>query len=384
MTDGYAAEVAGGATPTDVTAWLRWRGWRQTGRLGDVASRWKSDRHTVVVPLLVEAPDFGLRWAEMLRSLSAAAGTDEAGVVLAITKSGSDITELRAVGARSIDDSMPLHDAQTLIAEAHRALLASANAAIQPRSYFGHSIPERARDYSRQVRMGQTRRGSYIIPIISRIPILAAEDADDEPLFAGDFSLPFARLAMLRFAQGLTTLGEMAYGESVPGRREMNEAVDAGVSYELCDAVAKTLRTESIDELDVSFTWAERLPAPGAPARVGIEQEAVPVIQRMSEYLKGERIVGTQTIVGYVKALLRGEDDENGKVTVRAVDNDKARDITMRLDPDSYDVAVHANNERKLVSVTGELERDPGGTPRFLSVAEVRLLEPPDPGLPIE
>jgi hypothetical protein len=57
--------------------------------------------------------------------------------------------------------------------------------------------------------MGQTRRGSYIVPVISRLPILEPEDEDDAVLFEDVTYQPFARTAMLRLAEGLTALREL-------------------------------------------------------------------------------------------------------------------------------------------------------------------------------
>ena len=138
---------------------------------------------------------------------------------------------------------------------------ASANAALQPRSYYGHSIPDAARDHARSVRMGQTRRGSYIVPVISRLPILEPDDADDAVLFEDVVYQPFARSAMRKLAEGFTALRDLTHGEGQPTRRAITEAVGQGVSSELCDAIAGTLETESVADLDVTFAWAERLPA---------------------------------------------------------------------------------------------------------------------------
>ena len=141
--------------PTDVTEWLRIRGWTLAASLGKIAQRWQKDTTGVVVPMRTSSPDFALRWSEMLRQLAGSFETDPAGVLLAVTKAGSDIAEFRAVG--QIDDSIPLGDASTFIDSVRRAMQASANSALQPRSYYGHSLPDAARDHARNVRMGQTR-----------------------------------------------------------------------------------------------------------------------------------------------------------------------------------------------------------------------------------
>lgn len=259
--------------PTDVTEWLRLHGWTKSASLGDIAQRWQNNTSAVVVPMLTSSPDFGLRWSEMLNRLAGSFDTDPAGVLLAIAKAGSDIAEFRASG--QIDDSIPLGDASKFIDSIRRAMQAAANSVLQPRSYYGHSLPDAARDHARNVRMGQTRRGSYIVPVISRLPILQPEEADDAVLFDEVGYQPFARSAMLKLAQGLVALRDLTHASAEPTGSKITEAVGVGLSSELCEAVANTLEMESIVALDVAFTWAERLPASSAPESVRLESEAV-------------------------------------------------------------------------------------------------------------
>jgi hypothetical protein len=354
--------------PVDVTEWLRIHGWVRTAALGDLAERWQNGTAGVLVPMHLQSPDFTLRWSEMLHRLAASFNTDPAGVLLAVQKAGSDIAEFRASG--QIDDSIPLGDASILIDSVRRSIQASANSALQPRSYYGHSLPDAARDHARGVRMGQTRRGSYVVPVISRLPVLQADDDDDALLFEDVVYRPFARSAMLKLAQGLVTLRDLTQGESEPTGSRITEAVGAGVS--------NTLEAESITALDVNFTWAERLPASSAVKSVQLDSEAVPRLRHISSVLKGDPVIGRQTVVGYVKRLDRGEDDEIGRITLRTLDSDKARNIVIDLNDDEYHIAGEANTERRMVAATGLLHREPGRALRFTDVHDFHLLE----GLP--
>ena len=260
--------------PADVTEWLRMHGWKQTASLGEVAQRWQYQATGVLVPMFTRAPDFALRWSEMLDRLANSFKTDPAGVLLAVAKAGSDIAEFRASG--QIDDSMPLGDASTLIDSVRRSIQATANSALQPRSYYGHSLPEAARDHANRVRMGQTRHGSYVIPVISRLPILQPEDADDAVLFTDVAYQPFARSAMLKLSDGLSALRDLTHGATAPRASQIIEAVGAGVSSELCEAIANTLEAESIYSLNVSITWAS-----GSPRR----RHPVPSVSTAKQHL---------------------------------------------------------------------------------------------------
>lgn len=367
------ALTAQAIVPDDVTEWLKGLGWTRAGSLGDIAQSWRRGERQVLIPTLTSSPDFSLRWSEMLASLARALGTDPEGVLLAVAKAGSDIAEFRASG--QIDDTLPLGDASTLIESVRRAIQASANSALQPRSYFGHSVPDAARLHASGVRMAQTRHGSYIIPVISRLPLLKPDDIEDAVLFEDIEYQPFARRAMLRLAEGLSALRDLTHGATVPAASSITEAVGVGVSSELCEAVANTLDTSSIADLQVAFAWADRLPARQAPTNVTLAGEASGAIRHVGEVLKGSPVVGRQTIIGYVKRLDRGEEDEVGRVTLRALDNDKARNISLELNDTDYHVAGVANTDRRIVSATGVLRREPGRALRFSEVSDFRLVE---------
>jgi hypothetical protein len=362
--------------PSDVTSWLYDHEWQQVGRIEDVAERWQLDTHLVLVPLAADSSDFPIRWREMLRDLADAVGTDESGVLLTIEKADSDIAEFRAVGDSYIDDAIPLGDASMLIDQIHRSMRASANSAVQPRSYFGHSLPDRVKHHADGVRMGQTRRGSYVVPVICRIPMLRPDIEDDQPLFdASKTYQPFARIAMMRLAEGLDEIRSMALEEVLPSSDRVRDSVSRGVSYELSGAIATILEARSVDKLSVNFSWAEKLTIPSVPSAVTLSHEMSPIIRHVSDELRGVTVVGTQTLVGYVKALSRGEDDEIGRVTIRALDEDQARNVALELDSEQYDVASHANNERVPVSVTGRLRREVGRMLRFDAVESFSLIE---------
>ena len=98
-------------------------------------------------------------------------------------------------------------------------------------------------------------------------------------------------------------------------------------------------------------------------------------MRQVGSILKGESVIGPQTVVGYVKRLDRGEDDEVGRITLRILDSDKARNVTLELNDEAYHIAGEANTERRMVAATGVLHRDPGRALRFTEVNDFHLLE---------
>jgi hypothetical protein len=121
-------------------------------------------------PTLRDASDYDLRVSQMLRSLASWSQRSVEAIVEEMIHEGSDVTEWRANGLHAHDFSVPLEDGLNLVQAVRNVFIAAANAAIRRRGYFGHSTLKAAREHAYAVRMGQTRRGSYVIPIISRVP----------------------------------------------------------------------------------------------------------------------------------------------------------------------------------------------------------------------
>jgi hypothetical protein len=66
---------------------------------------------------------------------------------------------------------------------------------------------------------------------------------------------------MRTLAEALTAVSDIAIDAAAePNSRVINESVAAGVSFELCAAIAGTLRANSVRELNVSFSWRDDCP----------------------------------------------------------------------------------------------------------------------------
>lgn len=105
-----------------------------------------------------------------------------------------------------------------------------------------------------------------------------------------------------------------------------------------------------------------------------LESGSLDLVRQVGSILRGEPVVGPQTVVGYVKRLDRGEDDEVGRITLRILDNDKARNVTLELNDEEYRIAGEANTDRRMVSATGVLHREPGRALRFSEVKLFHML----------
>lgn len=355
-------------------SWLADNGWSNTNPDGHRLSLWRRESAEVAVPLLAAAPDFTRRWLDLVTRLAALERSTPEEIQQDFVNQGSDVNEWAADHGDDIDYTIPLSALHTLTGTVKTSVIAAANSTISPRGYFGHSIPQQAREAADHARAGQTRHGSYVIPVISRLPV---EGPMREGMLDLDVALqPYSRQVMGTLSSALTTINELAVeADRRPSKSTVNESVREGVSHELCAAVADSLENPSIGHISVTFKWAKALPWNRADTEMHFPAEAREAIRGMADDLKNSPIVGEQNILGYVRHLDRGEDDEHGRVTLRAPLGGAQRSIRLYLPDDWYHVAGEANLERRTVRVRGQLERTSGRMWEFKQVDDFGIVE---------
>lgn len=356
--------------PEDAVSWLENEGWTRISSADGPASLWKRGAFEILVPQTPSASDFPRRVRELLDAVAKAEHRAPEDVGEEIAREGVDVADWRASGD-SYSDSIPLADGVELVRGARDALVAAASARIHRRGYFGHSVPQIARDQALQVRMGHTRRGSYVVPIISpHIP--RPIDSVDEDLFDVRLAAePFPRQALVTLATGLDALHRIVIqSERLPSAREVNESVGEGVSYELSNAVKKVLSGLSVESLDITFSWARRSQLPVAASHITFPREALNALNEVTNSLRGSGIVAEQSVVAFVRRMSREKGDPMGQVQLRSATG-QGRLMNAELPPEYYERANEAHIADKAVVVRGRLHKEAGRTWRFDSVSDL-------------
>lgn len=363
-------------SPSSARQWLLGHGWSETGRMGNVAALFDRDGDEVLLPLNIESSDFRLRWSELISHLARSDDVDTETILLRIERHAIDVAEFRAGGEALGDNTMPLTDVQALLKAVRQMVAASANAALQPRSHFSHSYPKLVKQHTHSMRMGQTRAGSYVIPIISDVPILRVPrngELEEAGLFEEVGYVPFARQAMEQLASSLRRLEQFSRNPNLATNQALNESVRDGVSYEMAAGIADALKPESIGQIDVSFSWAQQVRTrSNSFTAVTFSRSAIEPLEAIGEELRNRPVVGEQTLTGYVKSVSREEGESTGKVTIRALVGDEPRLVAMEATDEQCDVAGTVFSQHGYLQVTGVLERESGRQLRFSEITEFR------------
>lgn len=367
--------------PEAISAYLRNAGWRESN--GETRlpvqfwSRPDDATQEVMVPLSVEGADFELRWGELVAILAKNERRSPDAVQTDLALARFDVFEIAARSPDS-DLSVSLDEGVQLVSAAKSLVVGAACSTLQRKPYHGRSQPNQARAQSRTIRMGQTRRGSYVIPIISPVSDVD-ESGVDRANRDVDSLLPdldremFPRRAMVTLVDSLSSVHRLTIEpQSEPSNAELVEAVGRdGVSSDVCEAVSMMLKADR-SEIAFAVRWALTTQRPNVRSSDALifPYEASDRVTRLASRLKDTAETGRQVIYGSVTNLSRGASDPTGEVTVQATFGGHVRRVLVTLADEQYHVASQANDARRPVVAAGTLERLPGRTYRMIDVTQ--------------
>lgn len=384
-TDAQDSSTLTALKPLEVASYLRVRGWRQEAEIGDKGSIWVlpavngREEADIVLPMRRSLSDFALRMGDVLRTLAAIERRRETEVLHDLMTGNSDLIRVRAPNRDAASGSLPLEEAVLFVERSRDMMLAAACAAISKRSYFATRKPARATDYLSKVRMGQTERGSYILTILSPVaPALLSEGElplDLEP------PEPYERQVIRTLAESLAALeGAARHAASSGGMGAFQQAVQRGVSANLCEAVAGLSAVSPGEGLDISIAWSRtRDPAATVPSRIFLGSDSIPLIQEAARLFKDVAPVEDADMQGFVTRLARGPQERSGEVTLEGFVDGQPRRAAVELGEGIYSQAVQAHEHRQLVACSGDLVKDRGGY-RLQNPRHFRVIAGDDPG----
>ncbi|MFF4933728.1 hypothetical protein ACFY2H_33255 [Streptomyces griseofuscus] len=353
----------------EIESYLRHSGWQRSlaGPLAEIWHPAHDEDSSVLVPKKSTSPDFSTNLKILTREVSRLENRPEADVRLEISRQFIDVTDLRAEDEEIADGTIPLTSGIGLFNSAHRLMVSAAAAALQRQSYYGNSMPRAAHKHARRMRLGQTRPGSYIVPVISsaRFGSLISTEFDEPRLQASADESYFERRMLTTLSRALETLSELTVNRgNPPPKSDVLDAVDEGVSSELCSAVLDAIGRGSVDVFDVTFNWAPSSPAPnGIAGKVEFPGESARIIEKIEGDLKEADAPAERVLYGVIRRLSLKKNDTVGHVALETVLEGKTRIVNFELPLHIYRRAAHYHGERRPVVVRGILDATPGRRP---------------------
>lgn len=260
------------------------------------------------------------------------------------------------------DGTIPLRQASALLENIDDMVRSAALTAVNPTSSGRGRVPNTVNDFlNDDVRMGHTKRGSFIITVAARI-----DDALTDYVAPANYDLDekapsFTRQVMTTLARSLEVTKQVA--ESSYLAPNLDEAFEAGMRLPMVKALRSMGSGEGLRSLDMSFEWAPiETQKETVSSKIEISRETVELLDVVTERLERKEPPKRVTILGSVVELRRGADggtspDGGGDVVVRADVDGYWRKVAVSLSGLDYDIAIEAHREHFPLTIDGVLDK---------------------------
>ncbi len=366
-----------------------------------------------IVPVLLPREpsfvDYEKRLVEAAQTIARAYGWRIATLAEQVSAVHADLFFIR-VNQFSADGTIPLRQATSLLDSIDQMIRAAAVQAYNPSSSGRGRLPGIVNEFlTDDVRMGHTKKGSFIITVAARIdghvdegPATAttagaeqeathseedassrpADSADEEALRANDEEAvapvgeeapvngdhPFAsqdapasftRQVMTTLARSLDiTRRHVSTGDdSVP----FDVAVEEGLRLPIVHALQEIGDAEGLQSIDLSFEWAAIEPQrQSVPSHIELDRPAIEALPELERRLTKSIVPARTTVIGPVTELKRTEtdaesgEDNGGEIVIRADIEGRLRRVTIELAGADYDWAIRAHRAKLPFTATGE------------------------------
>jgi hypothetical protein len=314
----------------------------------------------VLLPRTRDCADYALRMGDVAQMIAAVEQRPIREVLVDLSGPPADVIRFGILAPEASLGNLPLDEGIRLVQGAREILLAAACSAHHPQPFYPRQSFKEAMDFLATCRLGQTERGSFIATILAPVPPLL----EPPSLFPHDQHLtvatePYARRVTLRLMSSLQVVRDYIR----TGKHEhILQGVEAGVSANLCEAIASVKPPGDQSTLQIRISWARsraNVP-PDLPQKVDFSQAALPIIEEVARRLRQRATPKLDRIEGFVVAL-KGEttllEGFEGNVIIRAVISGQSARVQLTLNKSDYAKACDAHRDARRVAVSGVLHR---------------------------
>ncbi len=339
-------------SPAALSAYARIAGWNRDESYREHSAIYIGEaRPEIVVPLTTRLGDYASAVAALIETFAQVAGQDELTVYRSLATADRDVIRIRA--AESDDGSLGLNDGVNLVEGARDMVLAAACSLPDPRPVYRAGANRDAADLLRQMRLGQTDQGSFVVTLSTPVMPPPMPSLFEDP---DDLNAPAARRMTRRLVEALTAVRRAAERAGSNDGSAFGEEVASGVSANLCEALVKIL--EPFPSLDVDISWAHTRPMPmPKPKTVRFGQTDAPLLREAAQSLRERAPKLDVCLYGFVRILERGEEEADGTIRLRTEIDGQRQSVTTVLEQADYERAVRAHGDRAPVKLKGDLER---------------------------
>lgn len=335
--------------PTSLVSYLRSRQWDLIGKIRPDVPVFSKGPHEVFLPLSKQYADYGLRMGDLLKALEADEERSQLEIFEELVFTAADRIQFRLKGAIAKRGSLPINLGVQFFERSRDVIYAAACASVECKPYFHGRRSQQVEDYMKRVYLGQTARGSFILNAGSPVSRSVDRLVEEEPYERTVTKMLLTSVASAKIAAQDLTLET----SSDP----FLEASKKGVSANLCAALADLFLDEDT-QLEIGLQWSplRSMPQIGF-STVTLESDLAPIFAQAAHSLKSRAPREDFKITGSIVRLARPEGQDHGQVVIYGMVDETYRRVRVALEPEDYDLALHAHSNHLPVTLSGELIR---------------------------
>jgi len=350
------ADALRAITPLALAAYARTSNWRLTESYGQHADVYISPMgEEALVPRTDRLADYAAAVSSVIGAFAKESDTDEYSIYRDLVGADHDVVRVRAV-ADEDDGSIPIDAGVEIVRQARDMLLAAACSIHNPQPYYRAGANKDATEYMRSVKLGQTEHGSFVITLLAPVPpLLSPQQPTLDPAWAGFDDEPWERLVTRRLVTALNA-SRNATEASVSTQSVFENAIEQGVSANLCEAVAGLV--EQSQETEISVAWAKTRPTPEPRSSIVFSRKDGPILKEAARTFRLREPLENETLFGQVTRLNREPTEIDGRLTLKVIVGNKLQSVMATLeDPAAYSRVVYAFDHKLPIVINGNLRR---------------------------
>ena len=354
-----------------VRAYLNSRGWTDAGIWGErpitiFAKEHEGRRWEILVPHRDTMGGYAENMAESVAVLAAVEERSELNVFYDLAGTGADVIQVRSANGRA-RESLSLRQSASMLNDAYRMLEAGARAAEKPRAIYRGKLSADVAEYLDSVHPLPGYAQGYSLTLHSPVPVGFERQQD----LGDDFHAPFSRLLTIKLAQGLRHSSEaLERVVSNDTLEPFREAVDSGVSANLCDSLAELAKQG--DGIAIDLTWAGVRPSNLPDSSFRFSPASADILMEAAKSLRRREPSYDEQIAGLVVRLEKEPLEFDGKATIASVWDGRLTRMNVEFEQSVYETVINAFRDQMQVSLDADVHPSGRGyelhNPRNLSV----------------
>jgi len=359
--------------PSNCTAYLKSRSAELTGHYRDRAGIWNLNGKQLLLPLSTSLDDYASAIAKLLMQLEEIESRDQLAIYRDIANSSYDIIRVKNSSEDVSDDTMSIERSVEFVSHTKDMMAAIACSVANNKLYHTGKKPNAAEKFMKQLRFGQTERGSFVLTLLSPVtPELRMEQGNLIEMPDED---PYEKRVVPSLQTALEALNNA--GQESLEKETINPFIDGaskGISANLCDAVVGLHETSESGHIEIKISYALNRNKQYISRPVVFNKDYISYFKSASTKIKSIEPIAEHVIRGPIIGAKR-KNGEPGIIVIQDIDYGRTgRTVSVMLPDTEYEKAVTVHRDRGLVEVSGTLAKY-SGSYRILNPDNIQFIE---------